>query len=170
MACGSREASASSDSTAPLGLPGRFKISDRWRTTATPRESMAAGVTSAPFRRISSASPGITFSPISRVASGVLSRGPSPVPPVLRTKSTVRESASFRKFNRTCSGSSEHFCAETISQPSSRQRWTTAGPERSTRSPLATESLMVRTATRIMAASWKAPRHGSPHPSGASLP
>ena len=46
------------------------------------RDSIAVGVFSRPLRRISSPMPGITRSAIACVASGVLSRGPIPVPPV----------------------------------------------------------------------------------------
>src|SRR5580692_1515215 len=148
-ACGSNFAIASSDSTAPFGLPGKLIINALRRTTATPRESSAVGVFSAPRRRISSANPGITRSPTSIVASGVLSRGPSPVPPVVKSKLMRLESTMVRSWLRTPAGSSEQRKAEVTSQPSSLQRAASAGPERSSRSPRVTESLMVRMATRI---------------------
>jgi hypothetical protein len=83
------------------------------------------------------------------VASGVLSRGPSPVPPVVKITSTRRESASSRNWLRNPAGSSEHRSADFTSQPNSLQRLTNSGPDTSSRSPRETESLMVRIETRI---------------------
>src|ERR1700692_962706 len=53
-------------------------------------------------------------------------------------------------FWRIAASSSEMHDVSEISQPRPRQNATTAGPEASSRSPLATESLMVRMATRIV--------------------
>src|SRR5438270_571062 len=119
------------------------------RTAAVPRESTAVGVCSSPLRRISSEMPGTMRSATACVASGVLSRGPMPVPPVVSKTSTRPESASSRKRSRIPAGSSEIGVAAVTSQPSPRQAATTAGPERSSCSPLATLSLIVRTATRM---------------------
>ena len=88
-------------------------------------------------------------SAISVVASGVLSRGPSPVPPVVKIRSTRRESANSRNSVRIFAGSSEQRIAEFTSHPSPRQRFTSAGPEISSRSPRVTESLIVRMETRM---------------------
>src|SRR5208337_2785642 len=140
---------ASSDSTAPFGLPGKFTMSVRCRDTTRPRDNSAVGVFSTPLRRISSAKPGMLCCATSSVASGVLSRGPSPVPPVVNSRSTRFESASSRNWLRTLPGSSEHRSVAFTSQPNSRQRCTRAGPERSMRSPRATESLIVSMATRM---------------------
>src|SRR5882762_635303 len=148
-ACGSKCAIASSDSTAPLGLPGKFTMSVLVRTAAVPRESAAVGVCSMPLRRISSESPGTIRSATAWVDSGVLSRGPIPVPPVVKSTSTRLESATARNCSRIFAGSSDTHKEEVTSQPSPRQNATTAGPDKSSRSPLLTESLMVRTATRI---------------------
>src|SRR5437016_3082449 len=119
------------------------------RTPAVPRESTAVAVRSRPLRRISSESPGTIRSATAWVASGVLSRGPMPVPPVVRRTSTRPESATARYCSRIFAGSSETRNDEVTSQPSPRQNATTAGPDKSSRSPLVTESLIVRTATRI---------------------
>lgn len=149
MAWGRRCAIASRDSTAPLGLPGRLITIVLCRRMATPRERMAVGVLSTPLRRISSARPGMTRSATSRVASGVMSRGPSPVPPVVRRISTWPESQRVRNWLRREDWSSEVMRAEVTCQPSWRQRSTSAGPERSSRSPRETESLTVRMAIRM---------------------
>src|SRR5258708_25014038 len=148
-ACGSKCAIASSDSTAPLGLPGKFTMSVLVRTAAVPRESAAVVVCSMPLRRISSESPGTIRSATAWVDSGVLSRGPIPVPPVVKSTSTRLESVTARNCSRIFAGSSDTHKEEVTSQPSPRQNATTAGPDKSSRSPLLTESLMVRTATRI---------------------
>ena len=169
-AWGSRCATASRDSDAPLGLPGRLTIIAFARTAAVPRDSAAVGVFSVPFRRISSAIPGITRSATPCVASGVLSRGPIPVPPVVRIKSIRPESAHSRNCWRIVAASSETHSEEVTSHPRPRQAATTAGPDTSSRSPRATESLMVRTATRIrQVIAWE-PRPGWLRPSAASLP
>jgi len=139
---------ASSDSTAPFGLPGKFSIKDLCRTAATARDKIARGVFSIPLRRISSANPGISRSATAIVASGVESRGLKPVPPVVRIRSTRPESASSRSCSRMLGGSSATTKLDLISQPSSRQRAITDGPDLSSRWPEATESLMVITATR----------------------
>src|SRR5258708_28195271 len=49
--CGISAATASSDSTAPVGLPGRLRISVLPQMAAMPRDKMARGVCSMPFRR-----------------------------------------------------------------------------------------------------------------------
>jgi hypothetical protein len=72
----------SSDSQAQRGLPDRFTISLSFLAPTIPRESAARGVFFIPSARISSARPGIFLSAAAPVASGVTSRGPSPVPPV----------------------------------------------------------------------------------------
>jgi molybdenum cofactor synthesis domain-containing protein len=54
---------------------------------ATAREIMACGVFSRLRARITSPKPGITRSRICSVASGVTSRGETPVPPVVRIRS-----------------------------------------------------------------------------------
>ena len=93
-ACGNSSAIASSDSTAPFGLPGKF-------TMMVCRESQ--------LRRAKESRAEFSFSPrlasaretresafANRlVASGVTSRGPNPVPPVVRIKSTPLASASL---------------------------------------------------------------------------
>src|SRR5690349_4981983 len=118
-------------------------------TAAVPRERTAVGVCSNPLRRISSEIPGTMRSAMACVASGVLSRGPMPVPPVVSKTSRRPESASSRNCWRIPAESSEIADSRATSHPSPRQAATTAGPERSSRSPLATLSLIVRTATRI---------------------
>src|SRR4029077_20886070 len=85
-ACERTGITASSDSIAPLGLPGTLITSVWPRTPARPRVSAAIGVLSSPARRISSVSPGTSYSITDAVACGVTSRGPSPVPPVVITR------------------------------------------------------------------------------------
>src|SRR5215470_14258889 len=154
MECGRRSARASRDSTAPLGLPGKLRINDLWRTAATARERIARRVFSIPLRRISSAKPGIRRSATAMVASGVESRGLKPVPPVVRIKSKRPESASSRSCSRMLGGSSVMTRLDLISQPSSRQRAITAGPDLSSLFPDETESLMVMTAKRSRIGHW----------------
>src|SRR5271156_4499832 len=149
MAWGSSSAITSSDSTAPFGLPGRLMMIAFPRIPAAPRESTARGVFCAPAARICSGNPGIMRSTTEAVASGVTSRGPRPVPPVVRiTSASLESAASFRKSS-IAARSSARTAEETILHPSSRQRAITDGPEWSSDVPAATESLIVRTDTRM---------------------
>jgi hypothetical protein len=149
MAWGRSAAIASSESTAPRGLPGRFTMMVLPRIAATARERIARDVFFKPSARICSANPGINRSAIAMVASGVTSRGPTPVPPVVSIKSASFESAAFFRCAEMPSRSSGRTAASTICQPSSRHRPATAGPELSSYFWLATESLTVRMETRM---------------------
>ncbi len=64
---------------APLGEPGVLRIRAVPRVPATARDSRPRGET----RRMASARPGASRSSTIRVPSGVRSRGPKPVPPVV---------------------------------------------------------------------------------------
>ena len=61
--------------------------------TLTARESMDRFVTARDAARIASAMPGACRVATARVPSGVMSRGPNPVPPVVKIKSSCRWSA-----------------------------------------------------------------------------
>jgi len=97
-ACGSKPAITSKDSTAPAGLPGRFKISVLLRTPHTPRLRAANGVFFPPSARMRSAMPSSSFSQTAFVASGVTSRAAIPVPPVVTISGTSRA----RRISRFC--------------------------------------------------------------------
>ena len=84
-ACGSTGSTASSDSRTPFGDPGRLMTSASPIVPAVPRDSAAIGVCASPAARISSLNPGASRSSTALVASGVTSRGPNPVPPVVTT-------------------------------------------------------------------------------------
>ena len=71
-----------------FGLPGRLTISVFPRMTDTARESIARGVMASEAARMASAMPGARRVATAMVASGVTSRGPKPVPPVVRIKSS----------------------------------------------------------------------------------
>jgi len=86
----------SSDLQAQQGLPGGFMLSLSFSAPTIPRESAARGVFFIPSARISSARPGISLSTTARVASGVTSRGPSPVPPEVKTASQSSPSVQAR--------------------------------------------------------------------------
>jgi hypothetical protein len=144
MACGSSSITAFRDSTAPVGLPGRFRIKDFPRTPHTPRLSTANGVFFAPSARIRSATPSSKRSHTARVASGVMSHGEIPVPPVVTTRLT---SLANRRISSSSAGrSSAMISVARIVKPFCLRTSTTAGPERSVRFPLEHESLTVITA------------------------
>ena len=96
--------------SAPRRLPGRLMMSVAPLRPATPRESQAKGLACAPRERMASASPGASRSMTRRVASGVRSRGPRPVPPTVNTSaapcalssSSVEAIASSSSGNRPC--------------------------------------------------------------------
>src|ERR1700691_1931357 len=96
-ACGTSSSTACSDSTAPLGLPGTFKISVLPRTPHTPRLRAANGVFFKPSLRMRSPTPSIRRSQIASVASGVTSRTAIPVPPVvtMNCASSARWTSAF---------------------------------------------------------------------------
>ena len=81
MAWGINFATASRDSTAPAGLPGRLRIRAFPRTPQTPRLKAANRVFLRPSARMRSDTPSIRRSQTARVASGVTSRAAMPVPP-----------------------------------------------------------------------------------------
>ena len=78
----------------PAGRAGKLTTRVEPTTPATPRESRPCGVFAIESARTASAIPGATRSSTSVVASGVTSRGPNPVPPVVST--TCADAASSR--------------------------------------------------------------------------
>jgi hypothetical protein len=80
-----------------FGEPGKLMIKHFPRIPLIPRESIAIGVASKDRRRSSSEIPGVSRSITRFVASGVLSRGVNPVPPVVMISS---ESSDSRLKNR----------------------------------------------------------------------
>jgi len=144
MAWGRSSMMLSSDSQAPRGLPGRFTTSLSFLAPTTPRESAAIGVFFIPSARMSSARPGIFFSTTARVASGVTSRGPSPVPPEVKTASQSSPSVQARSVSRMRPASSGKTSIGPTSHPRLSSNSRTAGPERSSRLPPAAASLRTR--------------------------
>src|ERR1019366_2717858 len=94
--------------------------------------------------------PGISRSKLVRAASGVTSRGPTPVPPVVKIAATCPPSASVASRSAISEITSGMVSMTATLQPICSSRSRTAGPERSTRVPALTESLIVRTAALIM--------------------
>ena len=82
----------SNDSKTALTLPGKFIITVFPLRPTTPLDNIDRGVLLWPWALIVSATPSNSFSKISFVASGVKSRGPTPVPPVVMTISTFKSS------------------------------------------------------------------------------
>jgi len=133
-------------STAPFGLPGRFRTRASPTTPVRPREMIAIGLTWRPTDRIVSARPGASRVRTALVASGVTSRGPKPVPPVVTTRSAE---AAMRRMAASISGSSSATTAvSAISKPDVASRSASARPESSVRVPWKTPSLTVRMAAR----------------------
>ena len=82
-------------SRAARSLPGRLTIRVRFRIPATPRDRQPLGVTLMLSARMVSARPGVWRSITSSVASGVMSRGEKPVPPVVSTSATPASASCF---------------------------------------------------------------------------
>src|SRR5437660_2238033 len=146
MACGRRSITDWRASTAPEGLPGRFRTKDVPHTPHTPRLSRAKGVFFSPSRRIRSATPSSILPQTERVASGVTSRAEIPVPPVVTTSRAFRASSTIAFWIPPWSSATT--LVSMIAKWCSCRVRPTAGPDRSLRSPLAQESLTVRTAAR----------------------
>lgn len=75
-----------------LGLPGRFRMRLLPLMPAVCRDKIAVGTYFREMARIFSPNPGIILEQTASVASGVLSRGAGPVPPVVTTKLQPTES------------------------------------------------------------------------------
>jgi len=84
--CGNTGKITSKHSRTALTLPGRLIIKVLRRTPATARESIDRLVFFKLSILMASASPGTSRSITARVASGVLSRGLKPVPPVVNIR------------------------------------------------------------------------------------
>src|SRR5688572_21680361 len=85
--------------------PGRFTTSVVPRSPAMPRESKPCGVFAIASARIASGIPGTRLSITEAVASGVTSRGATPVPPVVSTSDASAASALIaRAISSTSSG------------------------------------------------------------------
>ena len=127
-----------------LGLPGRFIISELPRMAATPLESMALGVISKDFARIYSSIPGTCLSDTFKVASGALSRGESPVPPVVNIRFSFDSSQRrMSSASRPALSSEISSCSFTSKRPSFSRISLMAGPLRSYLCPAAPLSLKV---------------------------
>src|SRR5216684_8309619 len=146
MACGRTSITDWRASTAPDGLPGRFRTKDVPQTPQTPRLNRAKGVFFSPSRRIRSATPSSILPQTERVASGVTSRAEMPVPPVVTTSRAFRASSTIAFWIPPWS-SATTLVSMMAKWCSCRVR-ATAGPDTSLRSPRAQESLTVRTAAR----------------------
>ena len=142
---------ADNPSLTPLGDPGRLITSAEFRTPATPRESAARGKLSIDKMRMRSAIPSALRSIIVRVASGVTSRGESPVPPVVRTRSQSPESHHSLSREAIATVSSVTTSRRTTESPRFEHHSSIDRPDTSSRSPFATESEIVRIDTRIAA-------------------
>src|SRR5690606_32274657 len=123
-------------SRTPPGEPGRFTTRLDPARPAIPRDNAAVATPLlTPYARTASASPGTSTSTTRLVASGVVSVGARPVPPVVTTTSylsatAARSAPSTRSPSGTTQGPST--CAPTARSPS-----TTIGPPRSGYTPVA---------------------------------
>src|SRR5258705_3586798 len=136
-------------SRTPLVEPGRLTMSVRPRTPAMPRLSAARGKLSPVTARNRSAMPGASRSSAARVASGVTSRGLSPVPPVVSTRSATspsHQATSWRAMGTTPSLTTVRAAR---SPRIVETHAAAASPEPSARSPRDVASEMVSTATRM---------------------
>ena len=113
---------------------------------------MAVGTCLSEMARICSPKPGRMRSHTAAVASGVMSRGAGPVPPVVITRQHPMSSTSSINVCSTrvrSSGTTRTSACHSESSASSRNA-STSGPERSAYSPELALSLTVTTPTRAM--------------------
>lgn len=150
----------SKHSSTPFGEPGRLIISVVPRMPQTPRESIANGCNVAVSRRIVSDNPGASRSITASVASGVLSRGPKPVPPVVIRRLIFSLSASVRSVSRRSLRSSETIMRSAVSAFIEESNVASLSPERS--------SAADRVSLTVIIAAWifiilRRPLLRSPH-------
>jgi hypothetical protein len=119
------------------------------RMPATAREIMAWGVLARLAARITSPKPGMTRSTTVMVASGVTSRGETPVPPVVRIRSNSPQSAHSVSFSAISRSSSGMIPLRPVSTPCAANHVERAGPLASALSPLEPLSLNVKIAAFI---------------------
>ena len=116
---------------------------------AIPRDSAACGVFRMPAARMSSARPGASRSITARVASGVTSRGPKPVPPVVTMRPVPRAARSLSRASIAPRSSATRE-RSTEPKPAERSADSATSPERSSRVPAETPSETVSTAARTL--------------------
>lgn len=141
---------ASRFSTAPFGLPGRFTMSADRRVPACALESVAIRVLLRDTALITSPNPSSLFSRSGVTASGVTSRRPIPVPPVVTTSRIPSPSMAVRTQSAMASISSGTTSIRSTWKPCRSRRSRTAGPEASIRFPDETLSLQVMTRANVM--------------------
>ena len=89
-------------------------ISVRFTMPATSRDRQALGVISIDALRMASGMPGVRRSHTSHVASGVMSRGEKPVPPVVTTSATLSATAACKAATiSACSSGTSTTCSST---------------------------------------------------------
>jgi len=136
-------------SVAPFGLPGRLIMRVCLRMPATAREMMALAVFLRLSMRITSPKPGSSRSTTRSVASGVTSRGETPVPPVVRIRSKLPLSAHSMSFSEIITASSGITSVNVTVTPRSSSHPLRAGPLPSALSPVEHRSLRVNMAARM---------------------
>ena len=124
-------------------LPGRLTISVFFLITEAPLPSMALGVILMLYALSASAIPGALRSAISIVASGVISLGEKPVPPVVSTRLHFTSSHSLTSSSAICFLSSGMILYETTSYLSLGSSSFIFGPLLSSLWPAAPLSLIV---------------------------
>src|SRR5215831_17093681 len=120
------------------------------RVPATPRDSAARGKAVIEQIRIRSEIPGASRCSTARVASGVTSRGPSPVPPVVRIRSAASASHQPVSAETICVVSSGTSIRPASAHPFPATHCAAMSPDVSARSPRAPASEIVRIATRTL--------------------
>jgi hypothetical protein len=123
-------------------------ISVRPEMPEMPRERIPIGVWRVLSTRSASAKPGASRSSTARVASGVMSLGVSPVPPVVKMRSQPVSTSEFSRSSISAKSSGTTSIA-TTSQPASSAAAASLGPETSSFSRRATEVETVRIPVRI---------------------
>ena len=151
-ACGKDSIITSKHSSTPFGLPGKLTIRQPDLIPAVVLLKIANGVRARVFILIASPIPGISISKIFFVASGVTSRGPSPVPPEVRIMSTSPPSDQSINFSEIRSAKID-FCRLSYNRYASYSLLggllAALGRERSSPRSRATFSVLLMSTSRV---------------------
>src|SRR5690606_9240314 len=140
MTCGTSEASVAMPSRTAAREPARLTTSVLPEIPTRPREMPASTAPAdSPEERSASAMPGMVWSSTPWVASGVTSRGDTPVPPTVITRSAPPITAVFKAL-RMETVSPGTLTVPSTMKPTSFNSSVTSGPVVSSTSPLATRS------------------------------
>ena len=148
-ACGQRRRDDREELVDRFGEPGKLTISVMPAMPEIPRERIPCGVTWTAAQRIASAKPGASRESTARVASGVMSSGVSPVPPVVKIEVAAVVDEVVAAGPRSARSRRARPPSPRPRSPPPRRAPASAGPDSSSASRRETDVETVRTAVRM---------------------